>query len=563
MTVRESWRTGLRAELRADRLLPAVIAGVLLGFIEVIVAISLGSLVFSGDLALYLPRGIGIALITSVVSMLVIALRTSAPGILGSIQDTPVVLMAVIGGTLVGSMAADDPALLPTVLVAIASISILTGGFLWALGMFNLGKLTRYIPYPVIGGFLAATGWLLAQGSIGTMAGYELTLDTLPDLLKSDQLILWGPGVAFGLTLFFGLRYITHDLTLPGLLVGAFLVFFAVLLITGTSIDEATDKGLLLGDSGSAASWKLLAPSDWIDADWSAILGQSANIGAILALSAVGLLLNASGLELLFKQDMDLNRELRAAGLANVLTGAAGGMVGYPTLSLTRLSHRVGGRGRLPGIAAAGVCAVMLFAGTSILAYFPVMILGGLLLFLGLDFLDEWAIRGYRKFNRLDYGVVLLILGVIATTDFLTGVGVGLVVMVILFVLQYTRIDVVRHALTGAEIHSNMERSAHHRRALAEMGDHVYMLELQGYIFFGTANALLERVRARLDDPDRLPLRFLVLDFRRVSGLDSSSVLSFGKIRLLADQRDFVLVLTHLAPAMQRQFDRDGLAASS
>jgi SulP family sulfate permease len=273
----------------------------------------------------------------------------------------------------------------------------------------------------------------------------------------------------------------------------------------------------------------------------------------------VSLLMNASALELTFRKDVDLNRELRTAGLANIVSGLSGGAVGFHALDLSTLSHRIGARGRLPGLIAGVICAAMLFAGAPLLAFFPRPVLGGLLVFMGLGFLVEWAIEGWSKLPRADYAVVLLILVVIGTTDFLIGVGVGLAAMIILFVLNYSRINVVHHALSGAEIKSNVERFAHHRRVLTELGQHTYILELQGYLFFGTANALLERIRARVADAELPPVRYIVLDFRRVTGLDSSAVLSFVKGRQLAKAQSITLVLTHISEKIRQQFELGGL----
>jgi SulP family sulfate permease len=142
----------------------------------------------------------------------------------------------------------------------------------------------------------------------------------------------------------------------------------------------------------------------------------------------------------------------------------------------------------------------MLLAGAPLLALFPKPILGGLLLFMGLSFLVEWVIDAWFKLPRADYAVVLLILVVIGATNFLIGVGVGLVAMVVLFVVNYSRVDVVRHALSGAEMKSNVERCAYHRRVSRKLGQHIYILELQGFVFFGTANTLLEWIRARVTD---------------------------------------------------------------
>src|SRR5262249_31339953 len=159
---------------------------------------------------------------------------------------------------------------------------------------------------------------------------------------------------------------------------------------------------------------------------------------------------------------------------------------------------------------------VVLVIGSSFLAYIPKAIFGGLLLFLGLDFLDTWVVKGRRSMSRADYSVVILILVIIATSGFLVGVGVGLVMMVGLFVVNYTRLNLFHHPRSAAELSSHVERTDEQRLALAELGKRVFVLELQGFIFFGTANTILERVRERLADSSQPPLHSLILDFRRV-----------------------------------------------
>jgi SulP family sulfate permease len=550
----------LQDEFRSERLLPNLTSGVLFGVTEVIFALSLGSLVFSGELAPYLPYGMGVALVTAAAMMIGTSLTSLVPGVIGSTQDSSSVVLAVIVAGLASALtAAGVEDKLATVLVAIAVTTLLTGVFFLALGFFKLGGLVRFIPYPVVGGFLAGTGWLLARGSFGVMTDIPLSLQNIPSLLEPEQLIVWVPGVLFALILFFGRRRIRHVLAMPAILIGAIGVFYLALLVMGISIKEATDLGLLLGKVAGDAAWQPLSLRSLLAANWAAILGQGGNIAILLILSVVSLLLNASALELAIRRDVDLNRELRSAGIANILSGLGGGMVGYHALSLSTLSYRMGARGRLPGLLAGIICGAMLFAGSSLLALFPKPLLGGLLLYLGLDFLFDWVIVGWSKLSRADYAVVLLILVVIGATDFLTGVGVGLVAAIILFVLSYSRVNVVHHALSGADIHSNVERYAYHRRILADLGRQIYILELQGFIFFGTANALLEQIRARVADAEQPVVRYIILDFRRVSGLDSSAVLSFVKGKQLAEAQGILLVLTHVSEKIRRQFELGGL----
>jgi SulP family sulfate permease len=240
-----------------------------------------------------------------------------------------------------------------------------------------------------------------------------------------------------------------------------------------------------------------------------------------------------------------------------------GGMVGYHMLSDTALNYRVGAKGKLPGIVTGLVCAGTFLLGSSLLAYLPRPLLGGLLFFLGLEFLVEWVITGWKKLSRSDYFVTLLILIVIATTNFIIGIGVGLVAAIVLFVLNYSRINVVHHALSGAQINSNVERCAYHQRVLKDkLGARIYILELQGFLFFGTANALLDQIRARLADTAQPQIRHLIFDFHRVSGFDSSAVISFVKCKQIAETQNITLVLTHLSAEMQKRFEMDELSES-
>jgi len=551
---------GLIEGFVSQRLFPNLTAGILVGIEEIIFAISIGTLVFSGELLPYLPQGIGIALITAAILMISISLLSSIKSVIGSLQDSPSVIIAIIVASLAAGLSASNLELkFATVVVTIAITSLLTGIFFLVLGYFKLGGLVRFIPYPVIGGFLAGTGWLLVRGSFRTMADYPLTLPNLQVLVQADQIILWLPGVIFAFILFFGLHRSDSVLIMPIILTSAIIIFYLALFVTGISINDAIQRGLLLGDSLGQTGWQLIYFSSLSIASWPTILGQAGNIAIILILSVIGLLINTSALELSLKQDVNLNHELRSAGIANIFSGLIGGMVGYHTLDASGLSTRLGSRSRLAGILAGAMCLAVLFAGGSLLVYFPRFVLGGLLFFLGMDFLYEWLIMGWFKLSKIDYFVVILILVVIATTSFLVGVAVGFAAMIVIFVVNYSRVNVIRHAMSGAEITSNVERHDLQRQTLKKYGDQIYLLELQGFIFFGTANALLERIRSRLSSEDRLPVRFVILDFRFVSGLDSSAVFSFIKCRQISDEKGVKLVLTGVSDSIYHQLETGGL----
>jgi SulP family sulfate permease len=425
------------------------------------------------------------------------------------------------------------------------------------LGRFKLGTLIRYLPYPVVGGFLAGTGWLLVSGALGVLTGTSLTLAQLPTLLQPDLLVRWLPAFLFAVLLLIVLRRYSHVLILPTMLAAAIALFYVLLWLTGTSVAEASGQGWLLGPFPEGGLWQPLIPSDLGRVHWPVIFGQLGNILTILVISVISLLLNTGALELTARQDMDLNRELQSAGLANLVTGLGSGFPGYQALSLSALGPMMGAISRLVGLVVALVCGVVLFFGAPLLSYFPKPLLGAVLLFLGLAFLVEWVYDAWFKLSEAEYGIVLLIMVVIGVFGVLEGVALGIVLAVVLFVISYSRISVVKHTLSGASYRSNVDRSRQETRTLRSRGHWLYILELAGFIFFGTANRLLEQVRERIGQPDLPPPRFVVLDFRQVSSLDASAVLSFAKMKQLTHARDIVLVFTHLSARVQYQLAKE------
>ena len=547
-------------EFQPGLLLPSLTVGLVFGFLEVIFAISLAALIFSGNLSEYVFTGIGLALFSIVVVNIVIAFRSSLSGIIANVQESAAVLLAGVTETIATRMptSASSEETLLTVIAAIVLTSILTGIFFLALGWFKLGDLIRFIPYPVVGGFLAGTGWLLVISSIGIMADMPLNFSQLPALFQPDVLIKWLPGLLFALLLLVILRRYTHFLILPGLLLGGMGLFYLVLLLTGTSVEQATAHGLLMASFPQENLWQPLSFQAMTQARWLVLLGELANIATISLVSAVNLLLNASGIEVAVNQELELNKELRAAGIANIVAGLGGGFIGYHGLALSAFSQRVGAKSRLVGLCLSCFGAVTLFLGASVLSFFPKLLLGGLLLFLGLDFLVTWVYDSWFKIPKADYLVIILILVVIGTADFLSGVSIGLLLTVVLFAIDYSRIAATKRVISGANYHSNVARLPHQERVLWQRGEEIYILELQGFIFFGTAHNLLNQTRQLLSDSRKQPLRFIVLDFMLVTGVDSSAVLSFVKMKQMADKHQVNLVFTTVSAKIEKLLRRSG-----
>jgi len=550
-----------RSGVWTRHLLPSLTAGAIIAIVDTIFEISLAALLFAGPLSGHISQGIGLLLFGAMSMNVIVALSSSLPGMIAIPQDTTVAVMALVVAAIAAAMpaSASSEAIYWAVVATIVLTSVATGLFFLILGNLRLGRLVRYVPYPVIGGFLAGTGWLIVQGGLSFLTGGLPPIAQAGSLFQADLLGLWLPASIFAVLLLVVLRRVHHPLAMPALLLAAVAVFYVWLDLMGVSLEQAREQGWLLGSIPGGVLWQPFPIAAIASINWQAISGQALQIGAILIISVLALLFNVSGLEMTVRRDIDLDRELRAAGAANLLAGLGGSPVGYQTLSLSALSHRIGAASRLVGLFTAVFIGAFIFLGASILPFIPKVAVGGLLLYLGLSFLAEWVYDAWFTLPRGDYVLVMLILVIISAAGFLEGIAAGMGIAVALFVVNYSRIHIIKHAFSGAHYHSSVDRPQEQSDYLRQNGEQILILELQGFIFFGTAHGILLRVKERAADSSLLRLRYVILDLRQVYGLDSSAVSSFIRLKQLAEGENLHLVFSDVHAPIQDNLVRAGL----
>jgi sulfate permease, SulP family len=547
-------------QLEFRRFIPILSLGLVLGAIDLPTVISFAVLIYSGELAPFAGAGIGMVLFGGLVLQLVVALTTSVPGIMGGPQDSPAAILGIMAASILAQTSTETlETRFITVAVTIMLTSVLSGLFFWMMGVFKLGRFVRFIPYPVVGGFIAGTGLLLLQGAFGVMTGITPALASLDLLLTPQNLLRWIPGVVLGVALVWGSRRYPHFLTIPIILTITAIIFYATVWAGGFDLVALRADGWLLGPFPEGSLWQPLDLSLLPQVNWMVIAQQASNMAAIALISMVALLLNSNALELVAKTDIDLNRELMSTGLANMAGGLLGSTVGYHYLGFAAIPFRMNIQSRWIAILAAAVTGFVLLAGASLLSLIPMLMAGGVLFFLGITFLTEWLYDAWFQLPRMDYALVVLILLVIGTLGFLEGVGTGIAIAIVLFVVNYSRIDIIKDSLTGNSYQSSTERPFEHRQLIKRLGEKIEILRLHGFVFFGTAQGLVMRISERLKSSANEELRYLILDFQHVSALDSSAVFSFVRLQQLAETNQFHLVFTDLDKHTRLQLVRAGL----
>ncbi|MDY7000946.1 MAG: SulP family inorganic anion transporter [Thermodesulfobacteriota bacterium] len=539
-----------------------VAAGLITGLLTSFFSLSFAGLVFSDpSLSGYFPHAVSTALITAAVAGVFIALGSRIPFAVAGPESTACVVLFLLVSSLSVRMSPAHPAqaIYPTIVAAIAVTATAAGLCLYAVGMIRAGAWIRFIPYQIVGGILAGVGFLILKGTFSFAVGMNFSLDQLSNLISYDFYIKWLPPLLFGLLLLIVFRWLKSPLFALFLLLAACGGTHAVLLWQGISPEQASAAGWLFSPFPADRFWEVYKPSFLLRVEWGAILDHIDYIAAMAGLVIATVMLKITDLETNIGNEVDLDRELRVLGGANTLTGLCGGMPGSLSLGRSLGGRRVGARGPLAGIVAGGFCCVVLFYAHTVVPYIPVFVPAGLLAYIGLSLMVRWLVDTRSEFTQSeDYALLFLVFLLTAVFGFLPGVAVGTAMALMVVVSRYGRVSVVKLVLSGAHHRSNVDRAPFQFKVLKQKGERIYILRLQGFVFLGATNSLLGQIRARAKDKGKLPVRFVVLDFSRISGLDSSVAISFTRLKQMARQQEFTLVFTNVPFEVEQQLEQGG-----
>jgi SulP family sulfate permease len=542
-------------KLRAT--LTDVFAGAICSILTIAYSLSYAALIFTGPLDQLLSYGVAVTFLSAAVGGAVVALRSSLPfAVAGPDSGISVVLAALVATVARHQVAAGNADLLGPVLIAMSLTTALTGLLLCVLGFTRAGPAIRFVPYPVIGGFLGATGWLMMVGAIQIVTDQPPTLANIGAFVDTLVAAKLAAGLALAITLHLLLRRSKSPFILPGLLLAAIAVTHLVLLAAGSSLAQAQTDGWMFRPqpvAGLALPWKLAAFHSFSLAELPVLGGD---LLAVMFVTMITLLLNTTGIEIATRSEANIERDLKVLGLANLLTAALGGYVSCTSLSRSILVRTAGATSRIAGLTVAAVAAGMLIADPGFLGHVPKYVLGGLLFFLGAGLVYQWLIRSSRQLLLIEYLSLIAIAVLIVGWGFIAGILIGVVIGCATFALSASRVNAIKFNFDGSEYRSSLDRGPQELSLLAEHGREIQGMALQSYLFFGSANRLYQHVKSLLaKEPE---CRFLIFDFRLVTGIDSSATHSFSQIRHTAVECGARIVLVNLTPELERAFRAGG-----
>ncbi|APA06325.1 hypothetical protein sscle_01g010950 [Sclerotinia sclerotiorum 1980 UF-70] len=545
------WKNCVMAPVQS---LPSVLLGALLNILD---ALSYGMILFPLGQPIFEKlgaAGISIFYVSTIISQLVFSCGMSTfKGGIGSEMIEVVPFFHKMAFTIMEVVGEDNAeAVIATTITSYAISSILTGLVFFLMGTCGFGYIVGFIPRHILIGCIGGVGWFLIA------TGFEVTarldgnlnydLNTLNKMFESDTIALWAIPFAIALFIVWSQTKITSKFYLSAVIMVIPAVFyFFVLSLDELEIPNLRQKGWIFeGPEANEPWWYFWTLYKFHLVRWDAIIET---VPAMFALTFFGLLhvpINVPALAINVGEDhLDLDRELIAHGVSNMLSGFAGSVQNYLVYTNSILFMRSGGT-RLAGILLAAATFGILVYGLILIGYIPVMMVGALIFVLGFELLVEavWVPR--KKLKSLEYLTVCVIVITMGVYDFVAGIFIGIGLAFVSFVVQTSRIPAVRASYSGEIAGSTVRRNATQSRYLRDVGQQIHVTKLAGYLFFGTIVSVEERIRALVEDEafTERPIRFLIFDLYHVTGIDYSAAEAFLRLNRIFSKKGVTLCLS-------------------
>lgn len=397
-------------------------------------------------------------------------------------------------------------------------------------GLVKGGRFIKYIPYPVVSGYLSGVGLIIALGQLPKLLGLSGGTG-LKHGLANPVMWQW-PGVIVGLITIIAMIYaprITKKVpaAIVGLLSGILTYFILGIFFTG--LYQLEGNALVIGSIETTTSMRETIVAQFqsllhLQADDVRLVGFSAL--ALSALLSIDTLKTCVVLDALTRGRHNSNRELFGQGIGNLAAFITGGMPGAGTMGPTLVNVTSGGRtvrsGSMEGIF---VVLAILVLGPMI-AWVPISALAGILLVVAFRMFDWHAFSLLKhRDTQLDFAVIAAVVIVAETVGLIAASGTGVGLAIILFIRDQIRVSVLRRRATLKEVSSKTHRLQAERDNLHEHGDLAAVIDLQGNLFFGTTDQLFTEV-----EQDLRLRKWILLDMRRVQSMDYTAANLFRQM---------------------------------
>lgn len=444
-------------------------------------------------------------------------------------------------------------------------LGLLAGLLQISFGAMRLGQLIKYMPYPVVSGYLSGVGLIIIGSQIPKFLGAPKEMH-LWESLAAPELWQWQSLIVGAVTIgvMVGAPRVTRLMPAAIIALLAGVLSYFALGLADPALLTLEGNPFVVGSLGGAGSFSDAVASRWYafsDIGFEQVMHIVVPAMTLAVLLSIDTLKTCVVLDALTRTRHDSNRELIGQGLGNIASAVIGGIPGAGTMGATLVNISSGAVSRYSGIFEGGLALVAFLMLGALISWVPVAALAAILMVIGARMIDRHSIQFLRQRSTiLDFFVIAAVVATALSVSLIAASGIGIVLAVFLFIREQIGGAVVRRKLRCNETFSKRVRTQEEMEILVASGERGVVVELQGSLFFGTANKLYSALEPELKIRD-----YVILDMRRVQSVDVTATHMLDQVRDMLAERHGFLIFSQLPknlPSgldMQRYFDQVGL----
>ena len=432
--------------------------------------------------------------------------------------------------------------------------TLMAGILLVLMGVFKLGAVIKFIPYPIIVGFTSGIAVTIFTTQIADVFGLNFDGEKVPgDFIGKwlvyarhfDTVNWWNALVSF-VSIFIIAITPKFSKKIPGSLIAIVVVTLAVYLMKVygdiTTIDTIGDRFSIQAQLPEAVVPAL---------DWEAVKNLFPVAVTIAVLGAIESLLSATVADGVIGDRHHSNTELIAQGIANIVSPIFGGIPATGAIARTMTNINNGGRSPIAGIVHAGVLLLILLFLMPLAQYIPMACLAGVLVIVSYNMSGWRTFLALMKNPKSDVTVLLITFFLTVIFDLTIAIEVGLLIACVLFmkrVMETTEISVIRD-----EIDPNKESDleVHEEHLTLPKGVEVY--EINGPYFFGIATKF-EEIMSQLGDRPKIR----IIRMRKVPFIDSTGIHNLTNLCVMSQKENIHIILSGVNDKVHKVLERSG-----
>lgn len=526
--------------LKTNNMKGDIFGGITAGIVALPLALAFGIQAFGG---IDDPAASSMGALAGLVGAAMLGFFASLFGGTHSQISGPTGPMTVITASLISGVWASSQGNYSAVLISMSMAGLFCGLFQVLFGIIKIGKYVRYIPYPVLSGFMSGIGVIIILQQIYPLIGLKSPVLVVDMLTQLPERVANGISVE---ALLLGLGTITIIYLFPLITKKIPSTLVALVIMTVVSLFLNMKEELLIGTIPSGLPMPFFAKEGLSleGLDWMGIFKAAVIPGLTLAgLGSIDTLLTSVVADNITKTKHNSNKELIGQGIGNVISGLFCGIAGAGATMRTVVNVKSGGRTQLSGMFHSVLLIAILLGLGSLVKYVPLSVLAGILITVGWGIIDFKGFKDLLKIPRSDAFVLIIVFLMTVFVDLLTAVGIGMVIACVLFMKRAS--DLVEGSYSSSEISAFDKESPWHDEGgiPEEIKHHIYIQRLNGPIFFGSITKFKEVME---DVPEGV--KVVIIRMRLVSFMDQSGLYAMETAIKELQDRGVLVLMTIIQP---------------